>query len=249
MVWNVPLSDGGSTVELVFGNCLKLVQCNGRGHEILSREHALEFGGTRAEVDNSSSSSSRRAMMKVVPKTDDGHLLQYPREFNPQLQTDVVYTSTFVNVDCTTPSGIDRGILHNLATSDMSDVIHSPDIYDVARLFVQSSILSSPPTPNKKTFGRGMVVLRNPIEMAVAKYLRWKTFEDDNEYCARHWARGDVICKLYWTHHPHVMVKDMSLNEFAKSGESLTLLPSFCNVFLCIAVALTPLYHVHNRLP
>ena len=227
MVWNVPLSDGGSTVELVFGNCLKLVQCNGRGHEILSREHALEFGGTRAEVDNSSSSSSRRAMMKVVPKTDDGHLLQYPMEFNPQLQTEVVYTSTFVNVDCTTPSGIDRGILHNMATSDMSDVIHSPDIYDVARLFVPSSISSSS-TPNKKTFGRGMVVLRNPIEMAIAKYLRWKTFEDDNEYCARHWARGDVICKLYWIHHPHVMVKDMSLNEFAKSGELLTLTATFC---------------------
>ena len=205
MVWNVPLSDGGSTIELVFGNCLKLVQCNGRGHEILSREHALEFGGTRVVVVDSSS-SSRRAMMKVISKTDDGHLLQYPPEFNPHLQTEVVFTSTFVNVDCTTPLGIDRGILHNLAMSDMSDVIHSPDIYDVARLFVPSSISST--TPNKKTFGRGMVILRNPIEMAVAKYLRWKTFEDDHEYCARHWARGDVICKLYWTQHPRVMVKE-----------------------------------------
>lgn len=83
----VPLSDGGSTVELVFGNCLKLVQCNGRGHEILSREHSLEFGGTRVVKDSSSSSSSRRTMMKVIPKTDDGHhLLQYPPEFNPHLQ-------------------------------------------------------------------------------------------------------------------------------------------------------------------
>ena len=230
MVWNVPLSDGGSTIELVFGNCLKLVQCNGRGHEILSREHALEFGGTRVVVD--SSSSSRRAMMKVIPKTDDGHLLQYPPEFNPHLQTEIVFTSTFVNVDCTTPLGIDRGILHNLATSDMSDVIHSPDIYDVARLFVPSSISSS--TPNKKTFGRGMVILRNPIEMAVAKYLRWKTFEDDHEYCARHWARGDVICKLYWTQHPRVMVKDMSLKEFTKSGELVTLHHNLVVMLFCL---------------
>ena len=229
IVWNVPLSDGGSTIELVFGNCLKLVQCNGRGHEILSREHALEYGGTRVAVN---SSSSRRAMMKVIPKTDDGHLLQYPPEFNPHLQTEVVFTSTFVNVDCTTPLGIDRGILHNLATSDMSDVIHSPDIYDVARLFVPSSISSS--TPNKKTFGRGMVILRNPIEMAVAKYLRWKTFEDDHEYCARHWARGDVICTLYWTQHPRVMVKDMSLKEFAKSGELVTLHHNLVVMLFCL---------------
>jgi hypothetical protein len=73
--------------------------------------------------------------------------------------------------------------------------------------------------------------------MSVAKYLRWKAFEDDTEYCARHWARGDVICKLYWIHHPHVMVKDMSLNEFVKSGELLLTLPPppFCvMLFLCV---------------
>lgn len=138
-----------------------------------------------------------------------------------------MFSSTFVNVDCTTPLGIDRGILHNLATSDMSDVIHSPDVYDVARLFLPSTIISLSPTPNKKTFGRGMVILRNPIEMAIAKYLRWKTFANDNEYCARHWARGDVICKYYWESHPRVMVKDMSLKEFAESSEL-----NFTTIFL-----------------
>jgi hypothetical protein len=74
MVWNVPLSDGGSTIELVFGNCLKLVQRNGRGHEIISQEHALEFGGTRVVVD---SSSSRRAMMRQYPLQDYLCLHQY----------------------------------------------------------------------------------------------------------------------------------------------------------------------------
>ena len=79
-----------------------------------------------------------------------------------------------------------------------------------------------------------MVILRNPIEMAVAKYLRWKTFEDDHEYCSRHWARGDVICNLYWTQHPRVMVKDMSLKEFAKSGELVTLHHNLVVMLFCL---------------
>lgn len=201
VVWNVPLSDGGGSIELVFGNCLKLVQCSGRGHEILSREHELENGGGM-DVDRGT-----RSMMTVVPKI---HLTQYPPLFNPPLRTEVVYTSTYVNVDCTTPEGVDRGVARDLTTSGMSDVIHSPDIYDGARLFSPPSLSTS-----SKTFGRAMVILRNPIEMSVARYERWKTLER-NQYCTRHWARGDKICDLHWRH-PREVVKDMSLEEFAKS--------------------------------
>ena len=45
VVWDVPLSDGGSTIEAMFGTCLKLVQCTGLGAEILSRERELEDEG------------------------------------------------------------------------------------------------------------------------------------------------------------------------------------------------------------
>ena len=84
MVWNVPLSDGGSTIELVFGNCLKLVQRNGRGHEIISQEHALEFGGTRVVVY----SSSRRAMMRQYPLQDNLCLHQYHHQHSTRRHLD-----------------------------------------------------------------------------------------------------------------------------------------------------------------
>lgn len=80
--------------------------------------------------------------------------------FDPPLRTEVVYTSTYVNVDCSTKEGIDRGIAKNLATSNMIDVIYSPNIRVLARLFA----------PPVQAYGRPAVIIRNPIERAVAKY-------------------------------------------------------------------------------
>lgn len=65
----------------------------------------------------------------------------------------------------------------------MVDVIYSPHIHDVARLF----------DPSGYMHGRAVVILRNPIERTVAKYLRLAN-NDDN-------------------------VKKMSLAEFARSSE------------------------------
>lgn len=92
--------------------------------------------------------------------------------FDPPLRTEVVYTSMYgmyINVDCTTPKGVDRGVAKQLVTSDMTDVIYSPNIHDVARLFA----------PPVNAYGRAVVMLRHPLERSVAKY-NWliRTNED-----------------------------------------------------------------------
>jgi len=102
--------------------------------------------------------------------------------FDPPLRTEVVYTSTYVNVDCSTKEGIDRGVAKSLATSNMADVIYSPNIRELARLFA----------PPVQAYGRPVVIIRNPIERAVAKY---EYLKGKNKY-----------------------VKKMTLEQFAKSG-------------------------------
>mmetsp|Transcript_30322 Transcript_30322/g.63348 ORF Transcript_30322/g.63348 Transcript_30322/m.63348 type:complete len:1040 (-) Transcript_30322:508-3627(-) len=80
--------------------------------------------------------------------------------FDPPLRTEVLYVSTYVNVDCSSPRGIDRAIAKNLIASNLVDVIHSPDMHDVARLFA----------PPMQAYGRAIVMVRHPIARAVAKY-------------------------------------------------------------------------------
>ena len=206
VVWDVFLSDGGSTVESVFGDCLKMVQCTGRGAEILSRERELAGVGSTDVVGGSGTLGRGRSLMTLVPMTSDplpqtvaSHVEMAasaaddpgiaPAFFDPPLRTEVLYTSTYVNVDCATPLGVDRGVAHRLAESGMSDVFHSPHVHDAARLFS----MSSSPTASVKVYGRAVVVLRDPIEMSVAKYERMRVVD--------------------------VNVGGMSLEEFAKSGE------------------------------
>ena len=210
VVWDVFLSDGGSTVESVFGDCLKMVQCTGRGAEILSRERELAGVGSTDVVGGSGTLGGGRSLMTLVPITSDPppRTVAYdfdndvevaasvaddpgiaPAFFDPPLRTEVLYTSTYVNVDCATPLGVDRGVAHRLAESGMSDVIHSPHVHDAARLFS----MSSSPTASVKVYGRAVVVLRDPIEMSVAKYERMRAVDGS--------------------------VGGMSLEEFAKSGE------------------------------
>lgn len=85
-------------------------------------------------------------------------------DFDPPLDVKFSHMSIHVNVDCSTPKGINRGITHHLATSDIMDVIFSPNIYDVARLF-------APPT---EAYGRAVVLVRHPLERAVAAYENFK---------------------------------------------------------------------------
>lgn len=104
--------------------------------------------------------------------------------FDPPLRTEVVYTSTYVNVDCSAPSGISRGVAHGLATSGIVDVVHSPDIYDAGRLF-------APPT---RAYGRALVILRHPIERVVAEYERLRMFDEDvNRMTLEEFARSDHL--------------------------------------------------------
>lgn len=173
VVWDVPLS-GGSATKSVFGNCLRLVQCNERGKDILAREREL--------LENGGDGSGRRLEGEgdAVQMTMDGSKISYQimtseatsdqeTLFDPPLRTEVVYTSAYVNVDCTNPSGVNRGISHELATSNIADVIYSPDIHDVGRLFA----------PPIEMYGRMVVMMRDPMERSVAKY-EWMKFIDDD---------------------------------------------------------------------
>ena len=81
-------------------------------------------------------------------------------DLDPPLKADFIHSSIFTNVDCSTSTGIDRGISLNLATSNMVDVIYSPNIMDVARLFL----------PPVEAYGRGIVLMRNPVERVLSLY-------------------------------------------------------------------------------
>jgi hypothetical protein len=65
------------------------------------------------------------------------------------LKAEFIHSSTYANVDCSTSSGIDRGIAQDLATSNLVDVVYSPNIMDAARLFL----------PPVEAYGRGIVLM------------------------------------------------------------------------------------------
>lgn len=171
--WDVPMT-AGSRVQYVFGHCLKLVQCSEVGKELLLKEF-------RESTD---------ASQKTYQDEQDSTLVLngLPMNFDPPLKAEFMHSSTFINVDCSTSPGIDRGITHNLATANMVDIIYSPDILDAARLFA----------PPIKAYGRGMVLMRHPVERVVALY----------EY-------------LRLANHELESVGGMSLEAYAKSGEFL----------------------------
>ncbi|KAL7545954.1 hypothetical protein ACHAWF_009307 [Thalassiosira exigua] len=153
---DVPLS-GATAVESVLGRCLRLVQCAKRGGEVLRRE--CEGEGPEGAGDDAANNEP----------------------CDPPLRTEMVYTSTYVNVDCTAPQGIDRGARKELATSEIADAIYTHQIHDAARLFA----------PPVEAYGRGFLVVRNPLERALAEYERLRVIDPE--------------------------VKGMSLKEFAHS--------------------------------
>jgi hypothetical protein len=163
--WDVPMT-GVARFQYVMGHCLKLVQCSNAGQDLLLRE--FEEGGYATEATNG--------------------LEALPTNFDPPLKTAYMQSSKFVNVDCSTPQGIDRGISHELSTSNMIDIVYTPNIHDAARLFA----------PPIQAYGRGVVMMRHPVERVVALY----------EYSR---LRGRTVGSAE--------VTDMSLEEFSTYGK------------------------------
>lgn len=166
VVWDVPQSGGGS-LQTIFGSCLHLVQCN-RDYTFnhhptgsTTKRNLMELvtrDDVKAVIEQSNSMTMNQQHESYQPQKP----LHPQAEEDPALKTGFHRSSTYVNVDCSSPEGIDRGIAHDLAKSDLTDVFYSHDPYDVARLF-------APPT---EVYGRGVVMIRNPIRRAVATYKR-----------------------------------------------------------------------------
>lgn len=166
VVWDVPQS-GGGTLQTIFGSCLHLVQCN-RDYSFshhatgsATKRNLMELV-TRDDVEAVIEQSNTMKMNQQQESYQPQKPLHPQAEEDPALMTGFHRSSTYVNVDCSSPEGVDRGIAHNLAKSDLTDVFYSRDPYDVARLF-------APPT---EVYGRGVVMIRNPIRRAVATYKR-----------------------------------------------------------------------------
>ena len=205
VVMHAPLS-GGSAVRAVFGRCLRLVQCTEAGREVLVREYEEEHGGTRAAASAGVADVGRRGLMHLEPVDSDGRpLLDEPDDvapdgsFDPPLRTEVVYTSEYVNVDCTSPGGIDRAIRHDLLGSNTADVLYTGDVYDASRL------MTGPPggtDPGRR--GRLVGVFRNPVERAVAMYRYLRYVNDDvkamtlEEFAASCELRIILLSCLFW---------------------------------------------------
>ena len=170
--------------KTILGVCYQLVQCSNEGDDILSREHDVLIG------KDDESTEGRRSLLTLVE--EDNFVSQevnqveeprsYPLSFNPPLSTEVVDLSTFVNVDCSTSQGLDRAISQDLLSAGIVDVVHTTSLLDMSRLFVNDGL-----------YGRPVVMIRNPLHRALAKY-EWMRVMDEN-------------------------VMTMSLNTFAKSGK------------------------------
>ena len=144
--WEIPMT-GAERIKYALGSCLKLVECSDIGKELLMREYK------ESEIHAQDST----LMLDGAPP-----------DFDPPLKTSYIHASTSVNVDCSTPTGIDRAISHDLAASKMIDVMYTPDMHDAARMF-------APPT---EAYGRGMVVMRHPVERVVAQYEYLRLLRD-----------------------------------------------------------------------
>jgi hypothetical protein len=128
--------------------------------------------------------------LKLVQCTETGKYLlirDIPASFDPPLKVESVQSLKYVNVDCSTPHGIARGVSHNLATSKMIDAVYTPEIHDAARLFA----------PPIQAYGRGLVMMRHPVERICALYEYLRLNGDDSK------------------------VKGLSLQDYANSGELL----------------------------
>jgi len=186
VVWDVPQS-GGGTLQTIFGSCLHLVQCNhdytfNHDHTTPATKRNLMELVTRADVKAAIEQSNAMKMSHQHESYEPQKPLHPQTEEDPPLMTGFHRSSTYVNVDCSSPERVDRGIAHDLAKSDIADIFYSHDPYDIARLFA----------PPREVYGRGFVVIRNPIRRAVATYKRLQIKRPE-------------------------MVKDMTLEQFATS--------------------------------
>lgn len=185
--FGVPDLDNDSNVQKkILGVCYQLVQCSNEGDDILSREHDKLIG-----KGDESATEGRRSLLTLVEDNDfvsqevnqvEEPPRSYPLSFNPPLSTEVVDLSTFVNVDCSTSQGLDRAISQDLLSTGIVDIVHTTSLTDMSRLFV-----------NDGMYGRPVVMIRNPLHRALAKY-EWMRVMDEN-------------------------VKTMTLKTFAKSGK------------------------------
>ena len=139
--WDVPMT-GVPRIQYIFGHCFKLVQCSEVGKDLLIRQFEEDGDITSTQGDST-------LIVNGVPSS-----------YDPPLKADYIQASKFVNVDCSKPNGIDRGLAHNLATSSMVDIIYTPNIVDAARLFA----------PPIQAYGRSVVMTRHPVERIVALY-------------------------------------------------------------------------------
>ena len=139
--WDVQMT-GVPRMQYIFGHCLKLVQCSEVGKDLLIRQFEDDGEATPTQGDST----------LIV----DG----VPSNYDPPLNVEYIHASKFVNVDCSKPHGIERGLAHDLATSNMVDIIYTPNILDAARLFA----------PPIEAYGRSIVIMRHPVERIVALY-------------------------------------------------------------------------------
>ena len=116
-----------------------------------------------------------------VVEEDEDHST-YPSTFNPELRTEVIQTSTFVNVDCTTSHGLDRAISSQLLSSNLVDVLHTFNLADMSRLFHEhnnNNDVSDGDGVPYHYYGRPMVMIHNPIHHSIIKY-NWLRVTNDN---------------------------------------------------------------------
>ena len=164
-----------------------------------------------------------------------------PPSFNPPIRTEMVDTSTYVNVDCTYhPHGIDRAISQELLRSGMMDVIHSSNLTDTSRLFI-SSIRNQDATKDKQegsggaTYhhgGRPVVIIRNPLDRSIAKY-EWMRVMNDNvqKMTLEQFVMSGKFCFL---------TTGMEVCCFCMISHTLTFYPIPISIYLSI-------YHPHDQ--
>jgi len=111
----------------------------------------------------------------------------------------------YVNINISSPGGVQSAIGRNFVQSNLADVVISPLIRDVSKLFDDSR--NELEEQQQQQLGRCFTVLRNPIDRAVSIYhhLRstseeWKNTTIDKYvksiYCENNWMVRELTGKL-----------------------------------------------------
>ena len=225
--WHI-LKSGGTTIKLMYAQCYHLVEACETGVMIDDASQQRRLQHQHQGIVDDSFNNKQRRLIPMSWTPDAATLLPLPQhheegnEYNegsneqPQQQQTqklrIVISEDgrkYVNVDVTTPEGIQRASRLGFASSQLADVIFTPLILESA----ESLFNDSKDTARSSRKGRMFALFRHPIQRVTSifyylqsatweptynpEYAQWTLHEYANSpYCESNWMVRSLVQKM-----------------------------------------------------